>query len=55
MIYGKLSGFSTGGPEWATTSRSFSGPFIGTPPPPLFKEDIMSFLDFLIFYRKILL
>ena len=37
-----------GGPEGATALRNFSGPFIG---PPLFKEDIMSFLDFPILYR----
>ena len=37
-----------GRPEGATSPRHFSAPFIG---PPLFKEDVMSFLDFLILYR----
>ena len=44
------SGGSTGGPEGATAPPEiFLAPSLA---PPLFKEDIMSFLDFLILYRR---
>ena len=42
------SGGSMGGQRGPRPPRHFSAPFNG---PPLFKEDVMSFLDFLILYR----